>query len=588
MLITMSILQTIGNILIFLIVLSLVINIHELGHFFFAKRAGILCHEFSFGMGPRLWSKKFGETIFSIRAIPFGGFVSMAGEEIESDIVKVGQKIRLGFDRDNLVNRIVLDANDSNYGDFLEVKVESFDLSSEEGTTLHINDHEVKRTALYVMGKKHIQITPKDRSFVYKSKWQRFLATFGGPLMNFILAFVVFLIIGFIVGVPDYDSTRIGEVDPSAPAATILEEGDIIRSINGVDITSWNGETNSVNSELNSETDHYIFVVERDGQLITLDSIEPQYVFYGLGFTSDITSDDVVIGTPLYISTLLAPGDKVISIDGVAMNSWDDVIAFANGYLNGSTEEDPTSIVVFREKSYASLSGTVVSITLNTETNLQEVVVAKDDCGAFCRLFGNQNETLFLAADETLLIDTGSQITEGEQIGELGTYTIEYVAYGTDVLDAMGYDVFYSRVGIVGSFKFSFFGSFGSAWTSFSNAGTSIFKTIGLLFSSNQVGVGDLSGFVGIFSMTSQAAAGGLISLLGWIGLLSVNLGIVNLLPIPALDGGRLVFIAYEAVTKRKPNQKFENMLHTIMFFLLMALLIFITYNDILRLFGLK
>ena len=59
MFITLSFFQTIGNILIFLIVLSIVINIHELGHFFFAKKAGILCHEFSFGMGPRLWSKKF-------------------------------------------------------------------------------------------------------------------------------------------------------------------------------------------------------------------------------------------------------------------------------------------------------------------------------------------------------------------------------------------------------------------------------------------------------------------------------------------------------------------------------------------------
>ena len=79
--------------------------------------------------------------------------------------------------------------------------------------------------------------------------------------------------------------------------------------------------------------------------------------------------------------------------------------------------------------------------------------------------------------------------------------------------------------------------------------------------------------------------AAGLISLLSWVGLLSVNLGIVNLLPIPALDGGRLIFIGYEVIVGKKPNQKFENALHTAMFFLLMGLLLFITYNDILRLF---
>ncbi len=86
--------------------------------------------------------------------------------------------------------------------------------------------------------------------------------------------------------------------------------------------------------------------------------------------------------------------------------------------------------------------------------------------------------------------------------------------------------------------------------------------------------------------MTSEAASQGLITLLSFVGLLSVNLGILNLLPIPALDGGRIVFIGYEAITKKKPNQKVENWLHTIVFFLLIALMIYVTYNDILRLIG--
>ncbi|MCK5731616.1 MAG: site-2 protease family protein, partial [Tenericutes bacterium] len=164
MLITLSFISTIWNIIIFLVVLGLVICIHELGHFFFAKRAGVLCHEFSFGMGPRLWSKKFGETVFSIRAIPFGGFVSMSGEEIESDVIKVGQKIRLGFDSSNEVNRIIINSSNTNYHDFLEVKVEEFDLFSVEGNRLYINEHTVKRNAMYVTDKGHIQIAPKDRS----------------------------------------------------------------------------------------------------------------------------------------------------------------------------------------------------------------------------------------------------------------------------------------------------------------------------------------------------------------------------------------------------------------------------------------
>lgn len=73
------------DLVIFLLVISLVIFVHELGHFIFAKRANILCHEFALGMGPVIWQTKKGETLYSIRAIPLGGFVSMAGENTERD-----------------------------------------------------------------------------------------------------------------------------------------------------------------------------------------------------------------------------------------------------------------------------------------------------------------------------------------------------------------------------------------------------------------------------------------------------------------------------------------------------------------------
>ena len=86
--------------------------------------------------------------------------------------------------------------------------------------------------------------------------------------------------------------------------------------------------------------------------------------------------------------------------------------------------------------------------------------------------------------------------------------------------------------------------------------------------------------------MVRQASTEGFIYLVQFVALLSVNLGILNLLPIPALDGGRIVFIGYEAITKKKPNQKVENWLHTIVFFLLISLMVYVTYHDILRLIG--
>jgi regulator of sigma E protease len=112
-----------------------------------------------------------------------------------------------------------------------------------------------------------------------------------------------------------------------------------------------------------------------------------------------------------------------------------------------------------------------------------------------------------------------------------------------------------------------------------------IFDTLGLLFS-NTVGVSDLSGPVGIYTITSNALSQGLVTFINWTALLSVNLGILNLLPIPALDGGRLVFLGYEGITKRKVNRTVENYLHAAMFILLIGFFFYITYHDILRLFN--
>ena len=64
------------NILLFIIILTIIISIHEFGHFIWAKITGVYVYEFAIGMGPKIISKQYGETVYSIRAIPFGGFCS--------------------------------------------------------------------------------------------------------------------------------------------------------------------------------------------------------------------------------------------------------------------------------------------------------------------------------------------------------------------------------------------------------------------------------------------------------------------------------------------------------------------------------
>ena len=575
MLITLSILTTIWNLFLFLLVLGLVICIHELGHLYFAKKAGILCHEFSFGMGPKLWSKKKGETAYSIRAIPFGGFVSMSGEELEEELVKIGDKVRLVFDNNQIVTKIILNESNPKFQDSLLVTIESVDLKNDKN--LYINQYSVKQDAFYIFDKKEIQIAPLNRRFSDKTKWQRFITTFGGPLMNFVLAFFVFLIIAFIVGVPNTSSSVIGEVEKGTPAYEILQANDRVISINGINIDSWSGDMNSISSELGTLTDGYEFVVERNGEILTLETIHPLYVYYNLGVVADSSNQDLIIKTPAYTVTELLPGDKILAFNNQEMNAWEDVLDFAYANIEGSADkEDLYTITVFRQTT-SEHSGTVSSILHDGGYYTVELDVENMESPIIYKF----------SDEEGLSVALNDVIKKGDALGTGNVYDFEFLVYGVKELKAMGVEeIFDSKIGISAQNKFSFFGSFGNALVLLWGAATSIFGTLGLLFTSNLVGVSDLGGFVAIFSMTSSAAAAGFVSLLSFIGLLSVNLGIVNLLPIPALDGGRLVFIGYEAITKRKPNKTLENWLHTIVFFLLMGLMLYVTYNDILRLFG--
>lgn len=94
----------------------------------------------------------------------------------------------------------------------------------------------------------------------------------------------------------------------------------------------------------------------------------------------------------------------------------------------------------------------------------------------------------------------------------------------------------------------------------------------------------DVAGPIGIFQITGVVAQSGLLNILQFMGILSVNLAVINILPLPALDGGRLVFIIYEAITRRKPKPYFEQWVNTAGMAFLLLLIVLITINDIGRL----
>ena len=164
-----------------------------------------------------------------------------------------------------------------------------------------------------------------------------------------------------------------------------------------------------------------------------------------------------------------------------------------------------------------------------------------------------------------------------------------FQTYGNELLENQRIEKIQIKIGMSPEQGFDFFGCIGQAFANFWNDFTLIFRTLGILIAPQsgfrQVGVSDLSGFVGIFDMIMSFISSGFLSLLSFMALLSVNIGVMNLLPIPALDGGRVVFLGYELVTKKKPSKKVETIINNVFFILLMILFVYVTFNDVFRMF---
>lgn len=541
------------SIIAFVIILGVIIIVHEGGHFFFARRAGILCHEFSIGMGPVVYKKRVGETNFCIRAIPIGGFVAMAGEEVESEQVKVGNYVGLNF-IDGKVSEIILDENmdASVKGEIVDV-----DLYGVDGKDLFITINDgisnqyftVLNDAFYVFNNKsRLQITPYNRSFESKTLLERFLTLVAGAGMNFVLAIIIYLIVSFATGVPNYDSTKIGSLSIALPVGEVLEVGDEITKINGVSVDSWN--------DLSFELDK---LIENNQNVV-----EVEFIRDGITKTGTIKCTTYIVS---------------IGISDIQVMEKEFPSGVTSGVRLGNIA--PRYLDEGKKGKYPLASGDIITkMRIDTVTKdgvLEGEVVEVTSWNQLIEVFKD--------------VDVANIYFEYYSYAKEGIVSIEECAalqtYGNEVLENQRIDKLQIKVGISPENHFDFFGVIGNSFTMFWNDFTLIFRTLGLLIAPSgirQVGVSDLSSFVGIFGLVEQYVGAGLISLLAFAAMLSVNIGVMNLLPIPALDGGRVVFLGYELITRKKASKKVENIINNVFFILLMILFVFVTYNDILRL----
>jgi regulator of sigma E protease len=184
--------------------------------------------------------------------------------------------------------------------------------------------------------------------------------------------------------------------------------------------------------------------------------------------------------------------------------------------------------------------------------------------------FANRSEALAYFYSESSQ-ENFKYIVEIEKKDVIKTYEVE--GFSLDVLEYNGIAPSKVQIEFSAEYQRDLVKNLYMPFVETADASMLVFRTLKSLFADKSVGISDLSGPIGIFEATGQIInvrdaegkfdfGGSIMSILNWIGLLTVNIGLMNIIPLPALDGGRLAFIVYEAITRKKVNSKVENIIH--------------------------
>ena len=248
------------GILTFILVFGIIVVVHEFGHFYFAKKSGILVREFAIGMGPKIFAHigKDG-TAYTIRILPLGGYVRMAGWSDDTTEIKTGTPVSLTLAENGKVKRINLSGKKLDQT-ALPMQVTQFDFEDklfikglvlEEEKTFAV-DHDA--TVVEADGTE-VRIAPLDVQYQNATIWGKLITNFAGPMNNFILGVVVFWILIFMQGgVRDVDTNQFHVMPQGALAKVGVPETAQITKIGSHEISNWESLIQAVESETKDKT----------------------------------------------------------------------------------------------------------------------------------------------------------------------------------------------------------------------------------------------------------------------------------------------------------------------------------------------
>ncbi len=550
------------DVIIFLAVLSLLIFFHELGHFTAAKAFGIYVKRFSIGMPPRLFGVQLGETDYCV-GIPFGGFVMMAGQE-------------------------------------------DVPLSDEE------REREYGRV-------------PEERWFKNKPVWQRMCVLLAGPTMNLILAVLLYGFIGLVGSqVPEWEvEARVGQIEPGSPVEDAplyrVEEGETPAEDREPDAFGWRigDRILAINGrEAENMTDLAIAAIlggESREQRILLErpysDKEPERF---LSLVAPRVLDDTgharfgvePFETPIIREVIpdsaaeaagFKAGDIIYALDGEQVT-----LSGFIAHIEAVEEESTVTVELQRDGEMMVLAAQPRTIGRLQGVWLEANDPANDPASVLFVSPEMQEETKLRPRDVIVEVDGApTTLKELRKIQEASPgISLEFNVHRPGVLFgllepastfttsatpqpvraigvALKPQMVLQRVPVAQIVPHAFYQSYLAVERT-------LLTIAGLV--RGTVSPKDLGGPVMIFDVTTKAAEAGF----GWLvkitAFISVNLFILNLLPLPVLDGGQVVTNAVEAIRGKPLNEKILERMQQVGIVMLLMLMLFVTYNDIMRL----
>jgi regulator of sigma E protease len=559
------------SILYFIILIGVLIFVHELGHFLFAKLFGVKVLQFSIGMGPSIFSYRKGETEYTVCWLPLGGYVKMLGFEM---------------------------------GDVEEIPEED-----------------------------------RDRALMMKPIWQRSIISLAGPAFNLILPVVIYFVATMLQTTTP--AAVVGEVFAETPAAEAgLKAGDRIVAIDDEQITYWHEFSEIVGESYGQEI---ALTYMRDDQRHTVGIVpETKTSTDSLGLLTKtrgavgvhLLSQAPTIGIPDPSSPAARAGletfDRVTTIDGEHIERFDKIESKAR-----MSDGDPLDLLVLRrvplDTSYARFYAQEVKElpaqpeTIDGDYSLgvepAEMYLAKVETESPAHKAGLQTGDKLLELEgraysnfrllnDKIVNDVNTEIVKQQEDGVEDVdvsldYEIAYLRGGERLTSSLSPDVIrFKGMGDQERYRiflgwghlsdrarpqeldFPFFPRMAYA-AEIGIERTAEFSEMLVMgfvrMAQGRVSLDNIGGPIMIGELAAEAGEAGWGPFLQMMALISINLGIINLLPIPVLDGGHLLLYALEAIKRGPLSYRTRQIAAYIGIAMIVFLMVFAFKNDIER-----